>query len=93
MKFIVDAHLPFGLCTLLQAAGHETIHTRQLLVTYSPNQPLEIFSALIRFRSVGFCGPFIRLRRRRFAPRCFLGSRPSSDSLAEAVAAIGLVRL
>ncbi len=30
MKFIVDAHLPFGLCTLLRAAGHETIHTRQL---------------------------------------------------------------
>jgi len=30
MKFIVDAHLPLGLCTLLQAAGHEPIHTRQL---------------------------------------------------------------
>jgi predicted nuclease of predicted toxin-antitoxin system len=30
MRFIVDAHLPFGLCTLLQAAGHETTHTRQL---------------------------------------------------------------
>jgi predicted nuclease of predicted toxin-antitoxin system len=30
MRFLVDAHLPPGLCVLLQAAGHDAIHTRQL---------------------------------------------------------------
>ena len=30
MKFIVDAHLPPGLCALLQAAGHDAIHTSEL---------------------------------------------------------------
>jgi predicted nuclease of predicted toxin-antitoxin system len=30
MKFLVDAHLPPGLCAVLQAAGHDAIHTRQL---------------------------------------------------------------
>jgi predicted nuclease of predicted toxin-antitoxin system len=30
MKFLVDAHLPPGLCGLLQAAGHDDCHTRQL---------------------------------------------------------------
>jgi predicted nuclease of predicted toxin-antitoxin system len=30
MNFLVDAHLPPGLCALLQAAGHDAIHTRQL---------------------------------------------------------------
>ena len=30
MKFAVDAHLPPGLCALLQAAGHDALHTRQL---------------------------------------------------------------
>ena len=30
MKFVVDAHLPPGLCILLQAGGHEAIHTSQL---------------------------------------------------------------
>ncbi len=30
MKFLVDAHLPPGLCGLLQAAGHDASHTRQL---------------------------------------------------------------
>jgi predicted nuclease of predicted toxin-antitoxin system len=30
MKFLVDAHLPPGLCVLLQAAGHDALHTRQL---------------------------------------------------------------
>ena len=30
MNFLVDAHLPRGLCTLLQAAGHEAVHTSQL---------------------------------------------------------------
>lgn len=30
MKFLVDAHLPPGLCLLLQAAGHDAVHTRDL---------------------------------------------------------------
>lgn len=30
MNFTVDAHLPPGLCAVLQAAGHDAIHTRQL---------------------------------------------------------------
>jgi predicted nuclease of predicted toxin-antitoxin system len=30
MKFLVDAHLPRGLCGLLKAAGHEARHTLQL---------------------------------------------------------------
>jgi predicted nuclease of predicted toxin-antitoxin system len=30
MKFLVDAHLPRGLCGLLKAAGHEARHTFQL---------------------------------------------------------------
>ncbi|MGD1086747.1 MAG: DUF5615 family PIN-like protein, partial [Verrucomicrobiota bacterium] len=30
MKFVVDAHLPPGLCGLLQAAGHEAAHTSRL---------------------------------------------------------------
>lgn len=30
MRFLVDAHLPLGICALLQAAGHDAIHTRQL---------------------------------------------------------------
>ena len=30
MKFLVDAHLPPGLCGLLQAAGHDALHTTQL---------------------------------------------------------------
>ena len=30
MKFLVDVHLPPGLCVLLQAAGHDALHTRQL---------------------------------------------------------------
>jgi predicted nuclease of predicted toxin-antitoxin system len=30
MKFLVDAHLPPGLCALLQAAGHDALHTGQL---------------------------------------------------------------
>jgi len=30
MKFLVDAHLPPGLCELLRAAGHDALHTRQL---------------------------------------------------------------
>ncbi len=30
MRFLVDAHLPPGLCAILQAAGHDAIHTCQL---------------------------------------------------------------
>lgn len=30
MKFLVDAHLPPGLCGLLRAAGHDAIHTSAL---------------------------------------------------------------
>ena len=30
MNFTVDAHLPPGLCAVLQAAGHDALHTRQL---------------------------------------------------------------
>jgi len=30
MKFLVDAHLPPGLCALLRAAGHDAIHTSHL---------------------------------------------------------------
>jgi predicted nuclease of predicted toxin-antitoxin system len=30
MNFLVDAHLPAALCRLLQDAGHDVIHTRDL---------------------------------------------------------------
>ncbi|HXG49438.1 MAG TPA: DUF5615 family PIN-like protein [Methylomirabilota bacterium] len=30
MKFLVDAHLPPGLCAVLQAASHDAVHTRDL---------------------------------------------------------------
>ncbi len=30
MRFLVDAHLPPGLCALLQEAGHDAIHTAGL---------------------------------------------------------------
>jgi len=30
VRFLVDAHLPQGICALLQSAGHEAVHTRQL---------------------------------------------------------------
>jgi predicted nuclease of predicted toxin-antitoxin system len=30
MRFLVDAHLPPSLCAVLQAAGHDAIHTHQL---------------------------------------------------------------
>ena len=30
MRFLVDAHLPPALGTALNAAGHETVHTRDL---------------------------------------------------------------
>ena len=31
MKFAVEAHLPTGLCALLQTAGPDALHTRQLI--------------------------------------------------------------
>ena len=30
MRFLVDAHLPPGLCSDLAAAGHQAIHTQEL---------------------------------------------------------------
>ena len=30
MRFLVDAHLPRGLCATLQSAGHDAVHTSQL---------------------------------------------------------------
>ena len=30
MNFLVDAHLPPGLCIAFRAAGHDAIHTHQL---------------------------------------------------------------
>jgi predicted nuclease of predicted toxin-antitoxin system len=30
MNFLVDAHLPPSLCALLQAAGHDALHTSRL---------------------------------------------------------------
>ena len=30
MNFLVDAHLPPGLCVQLKAAGHDALHTSQL---------------------------------------------------------------
>jgi predicted nuclease of predicted toxin-antitoxin system len=30
VKFLVDAHLPRGLCAVLQAVGHDALHTSQL---------------------------------------------------------------
>ena len=37
MKFLVDAHLPPGLCGLLQAAGHDARHTHQLPICWVLN--------------------------------------------------------
>lgn len=31
MRFLVDAHLPPGLCVILKAAGHDAIHTSELI--------------------------------------------------------------
>jgi predicted nuclease of predicted toxin-antitoxin system len=32
MNFLVDAHLPPGLCAVLEGARHDAVHTRQLTV-------------------------------------------------------------
>lgn len=30
MRFLIDAHLPHGLCDLLARGGHDALHTRDL---------------------------------------------------------------
>ncbi len=41
MKFIVDAHLPLGVCDLLKRAGHDAIHTRNLpLANKTPDRDI-----------------------------------------------------
>jgi predicted nuclease of predicted toxin-antitoxin system len=30
VKFLIDAQLPFGLCFVLEEAGYDSMHTRQL---------------------------------------------------------------
>jgi len=44
MRFVVDAHLPLGLCGLLVAAGHDAIHTRSL--TAQNRTPDEVLNEL-----------------------------------------------
>jgi predicted nuclease of predicted toxin-antitoxin system len=40
MKFLVDAHLPASLCALLQAAGHDAVHTSQLVARNKSTDPV-----------------------------------------------------
>lgn len=45
MKFVVDAHLPPGLCNVLSRAGHDVIHTLELpLQNKTPDQFLNRLS-------------------------------------------------
>ena len=44
MTFLVDAHLPPGLCALLRSAGHDAIHTSGL--TEQNRTPDEILNEL-----------------------------------------------
>jgi predicted nuclease of predicted toxin-antitoxin system len=44
MNFLVDAHLPPSLCALLQAAGHDALHTSRL--TAQNRTPDEILNEL-----------------------------------------------
>ena len=44
MNFLVDAHLPPGLCAVLQHGGHDTVHTRQL--TAQNRTPDEVINEL-----------------------------------------------
>lgn len=44
MNFLVDAHLPPGLCAVLQAAGHEAVHTCEL--TAQNRTPDEVINEL-----------------------------------------------
>ena len=46
MKFLVDAHLPPGLCAMLLAAGHDAAHTRDLPAqNRTPDEVLNDLSA------------------------------------------------
>lgn len=44
MRFLVDAHLPPGLCASLQAAGHDAVHTSRL--TAQNRTPDEVINTL-----------------------------------------------
>ncbi len=45
MKFLVDAHLPPGLCGLLHAEGHDAIHTSQLTAqNRTPDEAINVLS-------------------------------------------------
>ena len=45
MTFLVDAHLPPGLCDLLRAAGHDAIHTSELPAkNETPDQAINALS-------------------------------------------------
>jgi predicted nuclease of predicted toxin-antitoxin system len=45
MKFLVDAPIPPGICALLQSAGHDVLHTRQLPVqNQTPDQVINDLS-------------------------------------------------
>jgi predicted nuclease of predicted toxin-antitoxin system len=46
MNFLVDAHLPPSLCALLQAAGHDALHTSRLRAqNQTPDEILNELSA------------------------------------------------
>lgn len=46
MNFLVDAHLPPGLCAVLQNAGHDAAHTRQLAAeNRTPDEVINELSA------------------------------------------------
>ena len=46
MKFLVDAHLPPGLCAVFETAGHDAMHTRQLPAqNQTPDEVINILSA------------------------------------------------
>ena len=46
MKFIVDAHLPRRLAYLLQQAGHDALHTKELsLGNRTPDSTINLISA------------------------------------------------
>jgi predicted nuclease of predicted toxin-antitoxin system len=44
VKFLVDAHLPPGLCDLLRAEGHDAVHTGRL--TAQNRTPDEVINEL-----------------------------------------------
>jgi len=46
MKFLVDAHLPPGLCAVFETAGHDATHTRQLPAqNQTPDEVINTLSA------------------------------------------------